>query len=66
MRVTVDVKGEGIEEVTLEPGATYGTLIDAVSLSPHEATAIVDGQPVPDDRPVDAEAVTVLRLVKGG
>jgi len=29
-------------------------------------SVLVDGRPVPEDRPVDADRVEVLRLVKGG
>jgi sulfur carrier protein len=65
MRVTVDVLGEGVEEVRLD-GGTYGDLLAAVDLSPNEASVLVDGRPVPADQPVEATEVTVLRLVKGG
>ena len=64
MSVTVDVKGGPTE--TVESARTYGDLLAAVDLSPHEATVLVDGRPVPEDALVDAEAVTVLRLVQGG
>lgn len=64
--MTVDVKGEGCEVVELDSGATYADLLDAVGLSIHEATPLVDGRPVPDDQPVETETVTVLPLVKGG
>lgn len=66
MRVVADVKGEGTETVELAPGGTYADLLAAVDLSPHEATVLVDGRPVPEDEQVAAESVTVLRLVKGG
>ena len=66
MQVTVDVKGEGRSEVTLDGDATYRDLLDAVGLSPQEATVLVDGRPVPEDRSVGTEEVTVLRLVRGG
>lgn len=74
MRVTVDVKGEGTHELALEdlrasvgPGEpTYADLLAALELSPHEVTVLVDGRPVPEDEPVAAESVTVLRLIKGG
>lgn len=74
--VTVSIAGEGDHEVDLEaiggdalsgPDApTYADLLSAVELSPHEASVLVEGRPVPDDRPVEAEHVTVLRLIKGG
>lgn len=72
MRVTVDVKGEDTHEVDLESlpttgdAATYADLLAAVDLSPHEVSVLVDGRPVPEDRSVDAEEITVLRLIKGG
>lgn len=66
MDVTVDIKGETTETVTLDGTATYGELLEAVDLSVHEATPIVDGRPVPADQPVDTETVTVVQLVKGG
>jgi len=66
MQVEVDVKGEGTTAVEATADATYADLLEAVELSPHEVTVLVDGRPVPEDQPVDAEYVTVLRLVKGG
>ena len=81
MRVTVDVKGEGTHEIDLEgrdaDGATassegdetlptYADLLAEVELSPHEVSVLVDGRPVPEDQPVEAEHVTILRLIKGG
>ena len=77
MRVTVSVTGEGVHEVEVDDAAsgddgegdaatTYADLIAAVGLSPQEATALVDGRPVPEDAAIDAERVEVLRLVKGG
>jgi sulfur carrier protein ThiS/predicted N-acetyltransferase YhbS len=66
--VTADVVGGSREEVALPPGATYGDLLAALDLSPHEAAVLVDGDPVPEDRRVDPDTdeVRVLRLVKGG
>ncbi|WP_290810819.1 ubiquitin-like small modifier protein 2 [Halovivax sp.] len=71
MRVTVDVKGEGTSEVDLDDlesdgRPTYADLLSRVDYSPHEVSVLVDGRPVPEDQPVDAEEVTVLRLIKGG
>jgi sulfur carrier protein len=66
MQVTVDVKGEAETDVEAATDATYADLLDAVDLSPHEVTVLVDGRPVPEDQPVTTEHVTVLRLVKGG
>ena len=65
MQVTVDVKGEDSHEVDL-PEPTYADLLSAVDLSPHEASVLVDGRPVPEDQPVESDRVTVLRLIKGG
>lgn len=66
MRVTCEVVGQDTHDLDVEPGATYGDVLAAVGLSTQEAMVLVDGSPVPDDRPVDADAVRVLRLVKGG
>jgi sulfur carrier protein ThiS len=64
--VRAEVVGEGVEEVDLASDATYGDVLAALDFSPHEATVLVDDAPVPEDRPVDADRVRVLRLVKGG
>lgn len=78
MHVTVDVKGEDTYELDLEgvagsadgdagPGTpTYADLLGELELSPHEVSVLVDGRPVPEDRPVESDHVTVLRLIKGG
>ena len=66
MRVTCEVVGQDTHDLDVDPGATYGDVLAAVGLSTQEATVLVDGSPVPDDRLVDADAVLVLRLVKGG
>ncbi|MHC3436562.1 ubiquitin-like small modifier protein SAMP2 [Natrialbaceae archaeon A-gly3] len=70
MRVTVDVKGEGEQEVDLEALSTeeptYEDLLTEVDLSPHEVSVLVDGRPVPEDGTVETDHVTVLRLIKGG
>lgn len=65
MRVSVSVAGEEPREVDAA-GATYGDLVEAVGLSPQEAVALVDGRPVPEDEPVDAAHVEVVRLIAGG
>lgn len=65
MRVTVSVVGDEDHELAVED-ATYGDLLVAVDLSPQEATVLVDGRPVPEDAPVEAERVEVLRLIQGG
>ncbi|GAA0473110.1 small archaeal modifier protein 2 [Halococcus dombrowskii] len=62
--VTVDIVGGDTHELVVE--GTYGDLLDAVELSRHEATVLLDGRPVPADAAIDAESVRVLRLIKGG
>ncbi|WIV68454.1 ubiquitin-like small modifier protein SAMP2 [Natrialbaceae archaeon AArc-T1-2] len=66
MHVTVDVKGEGTHDLELGDASTYADLLEAVELSPHEVSVLVDGRPVPEDQPVETDHVTVLRLIKGG
>jgi sulfur carrier protein len=66
MEVTVEVAGEDTHVVELDPGATYAEVVRAVELHPQEASVLVDGRPVPGDQRVDADSVTVLRLIKGG
>ena len=66
MRVTVEVVGEGIAEYELPDDATYADLIRETGYHPQEASALVDGSPVPGDRVVDADSVKLLRLIKGG
>ncbi|MFO7925114.1 MAG: ubiquitin-like small modifier protein SAMP2 [Halobacteriota archaeon] len=66
MDVTCEILGEGTHEIDLPADATYGDVLDAVGLSTHEASVIVDDSPVPEDRPVDSASVRVIRLIKGG
>jgi sulfur carrier protein len=66
MDVTCEVIGEGTHELELDPEATYGDVLDSVGLSSQEASVLVDDRPVPEDRPVDTDAVRVIRLIKGG
>lgn len=66
MDVIVEVVGEGTDEYSLAADATYDDLIRAAGYHPQEASALVDDSPVPGDRVVDAEAVKILRLIKGG
>lgn len=66
MRVTCEVVGEGSHDLDLSDEATYGDVLESVGLSTHEASALVDGRPVPEDRTVDSGHVRVLRLIKGG
>ncbi|CAI48542.1 ubiquitin-like modifier protein SAMP2 [Natronomonas pharaonis DSM 2160] len=66
MRVTCDIVGEDTRELDVDEAATYGDLLEAVGLSSHEASVLVDGSPVPEDRTVDSDSVRILRLIKGG
>ncbi|MCU4751756.1 hypothetical protein OB919_07140 [Halobacteria archaeon AArc-curdl1] len=67
--ITVDIKGEEVQELEREalgPDPTYADALAAVDLSPHEVSVLVDGRPVPEDQPLEATELTVLRLIKGG
>ncbi|MFB6111170.1 MAG: ubiquitin-like small modifier protein 2 [Halobacteriaceae archaeon] len=65
MDVTVEVVGE--DTYTLEvTDATYADLLAELDLSPHAVAVFVDGRPVPEDDPVDAREVRIVRLVRGG
>lgn len=66
MQLTVEIVGEENRDVELDDVTTYGDVIRAVGYNTQEATALVDGTPVPEDQTVDADRVTVLRLIKGG
>ncbi|WP_129114361.1 ubiquitin-like small modifier protein SAMP2 [Halegenticoccus tardaugens] len=66
MDVTVEVVGEETREVSVAAGATYAELLSPFDLSPHEVSVLVDGRPVPEDQPIEANRVKVLRLIKGG
>jgi len=65
MDVTVDVAGGETVTVSVDEG-TYGDLLAAVDLSPHEASVFVDGTPRPVDGSVTETEVQVVRLVRGG
>ncbi|MXR21582.1 ubiquitin-like small modifier protein SAMP2 [Halobacterium bonnevillei] len=65
MRVTVEVVGEDTHEFDVDD-ETYADLLGRIDLSPHEVSVMVDGTPVPEDQPVAADHVRVLRLIKGG
>ncbi|GAA0264347.1 ubiquitin-like small modifier protein SAMP2 [Halobacterium noricense] len=65
MRVTVEVVGEDTHEFDVTD-ETYADLLESIEVSPHEVSVMVDGTPVPEDQPVDAEHVRVLRLIRGG
>ena len=66
MDVIVEVVGEGERDCTLDDDATYDDLIRAAGYHPQEASVLVDGSPVPGDRPVEADRVRLLRLITGG
>ena len=66
MRVACEVPGDRDRELDLPADATYGDVVRAVGYSVHEASVLVGGTPVPEDAPVEADRVTVLRLVQGG
>ncbi|MEF8843268.1 MAG: ubiquitin-like small modifier protein 2 [Haloarculaceae archaeon] len=68
MRVACVVPGDRERERDLElpEDATYGDVVRAVGYSVHEVAVLVEGTPVPEDAPVEADRVTVLRLVQGG
>lgn len=66
MQVTVEVVGEEIRELSIPDDADYAALVREVGYSPHEVTVLVDNTPVPEDAPVAASRVQVLRLIKGG
>lgn len=65
MRVTVEVVGEDTHVFDVED-ASYADLLAEVDLSPHEVSVMVDGRPVPENQPVEADHVKVLRLIRGG
>lgn len=65
MDVTVDVVGGERHEFAVGD-ETYADLLAQLDLSPHEVSVMVDGRPVPEDQPVDATHVRVLRLIRGG
>ena len=66
MDVTVEVVGEATHHVSVAADSTYADLLAAVDQEPQAVSVLVDGTPVPEDRPVDADRVQVLRLIKGG
>ena len=66
MRVTVEVVGGDTHEVEVGEHDTYADLLAPTDLSPHTVSVLVDGSPVPEDQPVAADHVRVVRLVKGG
>ena len=65
MDVEVTVVGEQSYEFNVTD-ETYAELLNKIGLSPQEVSVLVDGRPVPEDERVDAEQITVLRLIQGG
>jgi len=66
MDVTVEVVNEATHEVSVDDAATYADLLAAIDYSPQAVSVLVDGSPVPEDQPVEADTVQVVRLIKGG
>lgn len=66
MEVTARIVGVGEQTLTLPDDADYAALVRELGYSPHEVTVLVDESPVPEDAPIEAEHVQVLRLVAGG
>jgi len=65
MHHILDVVGGDVHEFAIS-GETYADLLDAIGVNPHEVAVLVDGTPVPKDRPVREERARVVRMVKGG
>lgn len=67
MEITVELVGEDARQMHITEG-TYGDLLEPFDVSIHEVTVLVDGKPVPEDRPIDADVdqVQILRLIRGG
>lgn len=65
MRHTLEVVGGDIHEFDVA-GETYGDLLEAIGVRPHEVAVLVDGTPVPEDHTVEAEHARVVRMIKGG
>lgn len=67
MRITVELVGEGCRTVDVDEG-TYSDLLEPFDVSRHEVSILVDGTPVPEDRPLDenVDHVRILRLIQGG
>ena len=66
MDVTCEIVGGETHEIEVDSDATYGDVLEAVELSSHEASVLVDDSPVPEDRSVDADSVRILQLIRGG
>jgi len=65
VHVTVSVVGADTHEFEVTD-ETYADLLERVDLRPDEVAVLVDGRPVPEDQPVEASDVEVVRLVRGG
>lgn len=65
MNHTLEVVGGDVHEFDVS-GETYADLLDVVGVNPHEVAVLVEGTPVPEDRPVEAEHARVVQIVTGG
>jgi sulfur carrier protein len=65
VRHTLDVVGGDTHEFEVS-GETYADLLAEVSVNPHEVAVLVEGTPVPEDSPVEADRARVVRMIKGG
>ncbi len=65
MEVEVTVAGDQSYKFTVTD-ETYAELLNEIGLSPQEVSVMVEGKPVPEDETVDAQNITVLRLIQGG
>jgi len=65
MRHTLDVVGGDTHEFDVSD-ETYADLLAEIGVNPHEVAVLVEGTPVPEDRPVAEEHARVVRMIKGG
>ncbi len=67
MGITVELVGEGSQEVDIRDGR-YSDLLAPFEVTKHEVSILVDGTPVPEDQQIDdsVDRVRVIRLIKGG
>lgn len=56
----------GERPLEVEPGTTYGQVLARLGLSPETVVVLREGLPVPDDEPVAAGEIHVVRVVSGG
>lgn len=65
MRHVLDVVGGPTHEFEVTD-ESYAELLAEIDVNPHEVAVMVDGTPVPEDQPVEADRARVVRMVKGG